>query len=85
MPEGMCAALFSCKHLIESESGSGSGSEGEESEGTSSDEGDTLTTLQKRFGVVPKKVSELGLEGGGVMMSCVSACSCLWRELLRRE
>lgn len=53
--------------MTESKSGSGSeesesGEEsGEESGGSSSDEGDTLETLQKRFGVAPtkKKVSEL--------------------------
>lgn len=39
-----------------SDSESESGSE-EEEEGSSSDEGDTLQNLQKRFGVVPKKVS----------------------------
>lgn len=58
--EGSCL-----DHLLllfsESGSGSGSGSEEEEEEsgGSSSDEGDTLQNLQKRFGVVPqKKVSQ---------------------------
>ncbi len=53
--------------LLLGSSGSGSDSEDEEEEGSSSDEGDTLQTLQKRFGVVPTQKRKVrgGGRGGG--------------------